>query len=240
MMAAAGLRRALGVAAGVVALSAVGGAAWVGYRSVVAQPVQRVSFAGDLDRLRPADLEALAQAIRSAGNVSLESMREAAKRVPWVRDATVRRVFPDAAQITFEAHRAFAHWNDGHLVSARGEVFAADFDGDLPRLRGPEGSAAAMVEAYAKLEQALSALGSPIRELRLSARGAWQALLATGLTLEMGRGDIGARAARLVAAWPQVAERAQEARYLDLRYPNGFAMQRAKTADAGKPGSVAR
>ena len=228
MMAGARRRRILAGIAGVATFAAIATAGWMGYRSVVSQPVERVTFAGDLERLRASDLEALAKAVRGAGHVSLDTIREAAKRVPWVRDATVRRAFPDGAEITFEAHEAFAHWNDGQLVSRRGEVFAADYDGALPRLRGPEGSAPAMLAGFGTLAASLAPLGSPLAEVRLSPRGAWQAVLADGLVLELGRGDTAARVALLVAAWPQVAERVQAARYADLRYPNGFAIAMKK------------
>ena len=64
--------------------------------------------------------------------------------LPWVRD--VRRCaarFPDALEVTFEAHEALARWDESRLVSARGEVFTADYEGGLPRFSGPEGTAAA-------------------------------------------------------------------------------------------------
>ena len=223
MMAATRRKRALAAVAGAGAIAAIAAAGWAGYRAVLLQPVERVVFAGDVERLRPSDLEALARAIRDAGPVSLETMREAAKRVPWVRDASVRRAFPDTAEITVEAHRPFARWNDGQVVSVRGEVFTAEGADSLPWLRGPEGAGAEMVSGYTMLSNVLVPLGAPIKELRLSARGSWQAVLASGLRIELGRGEIEPRARRLVAAWPKVSSHLQEARYVDLRYPNGFA-----------------
>ena len=118
-------RRLLVALAGGVAVAAMAASAWYGYRAVMAQPVKRVIFAGELDRLRHTDLEALSQAIQAApaASVTLASVREAAKRVPWVREATVRRRFPDAVEITFAAHEAVARWNDHQLLSRHGEAF---------------------------------------------------------------------------------------------------------------------
>ena len=137
-------RRVLVALAGAVAIAVMAGGAWHGYRTVVSQPVKRVIFAGELDRLRHADLDALSQAIQAAppASVTLASVREAAKRVPWVREATVRRRFPDTVEITFEAHEAVARWNDHQLLNRHGEVFTAADASDLPRLRGPDGSGA--------------------------------------------------------------------------------------------------
>jgi cell division protein FtsQ len=223
--------------AGALAVAAVAGAAWYGYRAVVAQPVKRVVFAGDVDRLRHADLDALAEAIQALppGRVSLAAVREAARRVPWVREATVRRRYPGAVEISFEAHEAFARWNDHQLLSRRGEAFTAEDAATLPRLRGPEGAGAAMVAEYGALVKTLAPLGSPLAELRLSARGGWQAVLASGMVLELGRTDMNARAQRFVAAWPQAALRVPAARYADLRYPNGFALGKDPASPARGP-----
>lgn len=228
-----GRRIAAGIGA-VAVMAAIVFAGWQGYRAILEQPVKRVVFAGELDRLPHAELDALSLAIQSApsGSVTLATVREAAKRVPWVREAAVRRQFPDAIEITFTAHEAFARWNDNQLVSPAGEVFNAEDAAKLPRLRGPEGSGAAVIAEYRSLVPALAPVGSPIAELRLSARGAWQVLLESGLVLELGRADTAARVQRLAAAWPQVAARAAESRYADLRYPNGFVLGTAPSPAA--------
>lgn len=227
-------RRVLMALAGVLAIAAMAGGAWYGYRAVMSQPVKRVIFAGELDRLGHAELEALSQAIQAApaASVTLASVREAARRVPWVREATVRRRFPDTIEITFEAHQAVARWNDHQLLNRYGDAFTATDASDLPRLRGPDGSGARMLAEYAALAKTLAPLGA-LRELRLSARGAWQALLDSGMVLELGRSDMEARARRFVAAWPQASTHVAQARYADLRYPNGFAL-------GTDPGSRAR
>jgi cell division protein FtsQ len=232
-------RRVLVALAGGVAVAAMAGGAWYGYRTVVTQPVKRVIFAGELDRLRHADLDALSQAIQAApaASVTLASVREAARRVPWVREATVRRLFPDAVEITFQAHEAVARWNDHQLLNRYGEAFTAADASELPRLRGPDGSGAAMLAEYAALAKTLAPLGA-LRELRLSARGAWQALLASGMVLELGRTDMNARARRFVAAWSQASTHVAEARHADLRYPNGFALGTVPGSRAGGPSPV--
>jgi cell division protein FtsQ len=74
-----------------------------------------------------------------------------------------------------------------------------------------------------------------VAELRLTPRGAWHAVLDSGLSVALGRGEWGPRAARFAAAWPQLAEEARSATYADLRYPGGFALKRAATLTINKP-----
>jgi cell division protein FtsQ len=213
-------------AGGVVAVLAVG--AWQGYTVLVNRPVKHIVFHGDVSRLPAAVLDEFARELgkRTVGT-SLASIRENARRIPWVREATVRRRFPDTIEISFEAYDALARWNDKELVSPRGEVFSAQTDAPLPTFRGPEGAAATMVSLYPQLVAALAPVGSAIAELHLSARGAWDVALASGLHVVLGREDVLQRARRFAAAWPQVVARGVETKYADLRYPNGFALRQA-------------
>ena len=223
--------------AGLAAAVALAAGAWLGIESIAEQPVKRVVFSGDVDRVARGDLDALSQSIigESRTSASLAAMREAARRLPWVREATVRRRFPDAVEIALEAHVPAARWGDAALVSTRGEVFAAEFAGDLPRLRGPEGTAAAMLDQYRALAPAVAPLAARITELRLSPRGAWHAVLDTGITLDLGRGDVAPRLLRFAAAWPSLDAAARDTLRADLRYGNGFALQARKASVAPEP-----
>ena len=213
-------------ATGVVAVLATAG--WYGYGALVNRPVKHIVFQGDLARLPRDILDEFARELqkRTVGT-SLASVRENARRIPWVREATVRRRFPDTIEISFAAYEALARWNDRQLVSPHGEVFTAATDAPLPMLRGPEGAAPTMVSMYPQLVAALAPVGSAIAEMRLSPRGAWDVALASGLRIVLGREEVLQRAARFAAAWPQVVARRVDTRYADLRYPNGFAVRQA-------------
>jgi len=226
-------------AAGALAVALLAGGGWAAWDALGRRPIAEVRFTGDAARVAAADLERLAASLRGreAREVPLESVREAARRVPWVRDCSVRLRFPGTLEVRLEAHAPLARWDDTRLVSARGEVFAAPFDGALPRFEGPEGSAAEMARAYRAIAAAAAPLASPVATLRLSARRAWQATLASGLTLELGRGDYEARLARFAALWPSIQAAAPAARHADLRYANGFALREGAPA---KPAAARR
>jgi cell division protein FtsQ len=214
------------IAAGVV-IAALGLASWKGYEAIVNQPIRHVAFAGNAARIAPADLEALAHAIEGA--TSIAAVREAAKRVPWVREASVRREFPDRVEIAFETHEALARWSDRALVSVRGEIFIAPFTGALPKFRGPDAAAKPMAAEFPGIARAVAPLGAAVTELRVSPRGGWHLVLDSGLELELGRGrgEIVPRIARFVAAWPKLAAGGAETRFVDLRHANGFAIRTA-------------
>jgi len=230
-------KRIIPATAAVVVASALVTGAWYAFDAISSQPIRHVVFAGDLQRIARADLEAFARSVEGAASsgASLAAVREAARKIAWVREASVRRRFPDAVEITFETHEPFARWSDSALVSTRGEVFTADYEGFLPRFTGPDGASAQMAREYPQMRQAVAPLSSAITELRLSPRGAWQLVLESGLALDLGRGDIQARLARFVSAWPQLASQGVETRHADLRYANGFAVRTAEVRTRAQP-----
>lgn len=222
-----GLAIVLRAAGSLAVLAVVAAAAWQGYDTLARRPVASVRFTGETARVPAADLERLAAGLRGRETraVSLPAVREAVKRLPWVRECAVRHVFPATLEVAIEAHAPLARWDDTRLVSVLGEVFTAGHAGELPRFSGPEGSAAEMAAAWKGLVAASAGLASPIAELRLTQRRAWQARLASGFAIELGRGPVESRLARFAAAWPGIAAAAATATHADLRYPNGFALR---------------
>jgi cell division protein FtsQ len=219
--------RVLPAAAGAAMVALLAAGAWYGYDYATSQPIRRVVFVGDPGRVARGDLEAFAQSVQGAAatNASLAAVREAARRIPWVRDATVRRRFPDAIEVSVEAYEPLARWADGGLVSTHGEVFVAEHAGFLPLFKGPAATSPQMAEAYPAIARALRPLAAALVELRLSARGAWQVVLDSGLVLELGRQDMVPRIERFAAAYPRLPVGSAEGKVADLRYGNGFAIK---------------
>ena len=224
---------ALRATGGLLAVALVAVCGWFGYDMLARRPIASVEFTGDTRRVPLTDLDRLAAGLRGrrGSDVALPAVREAVNRLPWVRDCAVRRRFPDVLEVAIEVHAPLARWDDTRLVSVRGEVFTADFEGDLPRFSGPEGTSAEMAAAWKRIREETAPLGSPVTEIRLTQRRAWQAKLASGLAIDLGRGDFDARLTRFAALWPQIAAQAATATHADLRYPNGFALRAVAGAE---------
>ena len=146
--------------AGTAALAALSFGLWSGYENVMARPIERVDFSGETKRVASSDLERLAAGVRGhpSSAAKLAEVREAARRIPWVRDAFVRRRFPAAVEVAIESYEPLARWDETRLVSTRGEVFPADYAGALPKFTGPERSAPEMARTWAVVAPALAPL----------------------------------------------------------------------------------
>jgi len=225
MKSPAWLSRALSALAALFVLGALGVGGWQGYRYLASRPVQRVAFEGDVKRVAASDLRALAESVK--GMTSMDEMRSRARQVPWVRDASVRRDFPDGVEIRLDTYDAVARWNDDALLSSRGELFRAPLEGTLVRVRAPDAIAPVLAHDLPDVQAAAQPMASAITEITVNARGAWRIALASGLVLEVGRAEVAPRLARFAAAWPQLAAAGTQTVHADLRYANGFALRRA-------------
>jgi cell division protein FtsQ len=191
-------------------------------------PLRELSVTGPLAHTTREQVESIVRE-ELRGNfftVDLEATRAAFEKLPWVRSATLRRIWPDRLEVAVEEHTALARWRDTALVDDRGEIFAAATDARLPMFTGPEGSAAEMAAQFGVFATLLAPIGRAPVQLRLSERRAWEVELDNGAVLELGRTDLTARLQRFIAAYRNtVDKRPAHAYRIDLRYPNGFALR---------------
>lgn len=202
-------------------------------------PIRVIEIDGDLQRTNVATIRANATP-KLAGNflsIDLKRAQAAFESVPWVRQATLKRVWPDRLEVRLVEHQPVALWagDDGSdkLVNDLGEVFQANVgdveDDDLPVFDGPPGSSAAMLAVYRRLAPVFAPLGRPIGTLHLSGRGSWRVDLDGGARIEIGRGsddELAARSERFVCTVGQVTDKWQrDLEAADLRHADGYAVR---------------
>jgi cell division protein FtsQ len=214
-------------------------------------PLRQLSVQGELRHL-DADLAEAAARSSASGtffSVDLEAVRGSFQSLPWVRKAEVRRVWPDRLDVVIEEHVALARWGADmrRLVNTHGEVFAGTSEeaASLPQFSGPTGTAQEVTHRYALYRQALLPLSLELRQVLLSPRYAWQLRLSNGLLLELGRDQLKEsaqdRLARFVAFHARtLGNLNRRIDYVDLRYPNGFAVRVSETINPAQPANKAR
>ena len=171
--------------------------------------------------------------------LDLTQVRGVFESVPWVRQAVVRRDFPNRLLVKLQEHQAVAYWGsegDSQLINSYGEVFEAnvgEVEQDmLPRLTGPEGQSVEVLNMYRRLSPLYLALALDLEQLDLTGRGSWRVHLDNGADIEMGRGsidEVAARVQRFLKTLTQVTARygrhADAVESADLRHDNGYAVK---------------
>ena len=200
--------------------------------------IRVIQLEGELQRNSVAAIRANA-APRLVGNfvsIDLDQARAAFEAVPWVRQASLRRVWPNLLAVHLDEHHPVALWQgdgDVRLVNDRGEVFEANLgeveDEALPEFSGPDGSAAQMLSLYRALAPLYAQYRMQPVALQLSGRGSWSLELDTGATVTLGRGtedELVARSERFLRTVDQITGRFQrDLEYADLRHADAYAVR---------------
>ena len=171
--------------------------------------------------------------------LDITQARQAFQSLPWVRQAVVRREFPNRLKVVLQEHQAVAYWggeSESRLLNSFGEVFEANVgeveQDTLPRLNGPEREAAQVLVMYQTLQPQFVAMDLTLEQLEMTSRGGWRARLDSGTVLELGSGNLAevqARMQRFFATLTQVTTRygrsPEALESADLRHENGYAIR---------------
>lgn len=204
-------------------------------------PLKKIDVNGHLQHVNREQVKLIVQQ-EMRGNfftLDIKRIRTAFEKLPWVRSVNVRRRWPDRLEVALEEHQALARWGGIGLVNSSGEVFQAASAEDLPEFIGPTPeSAKDITEHYGMFKSTLAPLGLTPTQVVLTPRRAWELRLKNGVTLELGREEVAARLARFVEVYDRtLAKLPASVNYVDLRYPNGFAVRYPELATRKPAGS---
>jgi len=228
---------ALFVLFAMLALAALAG--WVSNHALFA--IRAITVTGDVTHNNAVTLRAnvLPRLGGSFFTLDLAQARQSFEAVPWVRQAVVRREFPNRLKVVLQEHQAVAYWGaegDSRLLNSFGEVFEANA-GEvehemLPRLVGPGGQEPLVLAMHRMLQPMFDSLDLGLDQLELTGRGSWVARLDTGAVVELGRGtseEIGTRTTRFLRTLTQVTARYNRkpdaVESADLRHPDAYALR---------------
>ena len=222
-------------------------------------PIREVKVDGQLAHVNREQIK-LIVAKHLKGNfftLNLEKTRDAFEKLPWARNVSVRRRWPDKLDVVIEEHQALARWGNIALVNTHGELFQAASDGELPVFYGPGDGVMEVTTSYGAYSQIMNKANIKIAQVSLSPRRAWEIKTDKGLVIALGREEMQARLDKFARAYQSTLSQLNvNVAYADLRYPNGFAVRKPanliykqvldKTLDntlpiaPAKPGKVAK
>lgn len=174
----------------------------------------------------------------------IRRIRDAVVDIPWVKDVSVTRVWPNRIAVELVLHKAVALWGDGEVLTESGKIFVtntavADSDGTLPRLKGPEKEAAVIYERFLAMEKIGRKYDTTVRSLEMDEFKGWTLGIKRGQsagtdivfgTLETEVGMEG-KLSRILAELPKMkAYFGAEPTRIDARYDRRVAVVRPEAA----------
>lgn len=202
-------------------------------------PIENVEIKGAFVYLSRNDIEKQLKQELSGDyfTADIEKLRASLLQVPWVQDVSIRRQWPSTLKIQIIERRAIAYWSDDALLSDKGELFKPekiDRKLQIPMINGPAGLHRKVWGFLVELHTELSGLGLGVDKLELDERRSWSMQLSNGVELRLGRNDTERRIKRFVKVFSmQNAPKTDHVKYIDLRYPNGFAMKNKTPTEKG-------
>jgi len=191
-------------------------------------PIRQVHIEGKFLRLDTYRLQELVTDKVRGGffNIDVAAIRNALVALPWVNDVSVHRVWPDGLRVIVNEQTAVVRWNETGLLNDQGHYFSPEkdtFPQDLPLLEGPEDAQELLLVRINLLKQTY---GLSVVRLQLNERRAWKFELENGLSVVLGRKDFESRVERFVnVVINNLGEKSSQAREIDMRYTNGFAVR---------------
>ncbi len=194
------------------------------------RPIRTIAIDGPFERVSALQIEAAigGELDRGFFSASLAEIQRRIVALPWIDKANVARRWPDTLEISVTEQVPAACWGERGLMNTRGELFvenARHIPAELPRLSGPDGSAAEVARRYLEIRKHLIPLGLDVRRVNLDARGAWNLTLSNGVEIRLGRRDTDERTQLFLDVVADVvASREADIKFVDMRYSNGFSI----------------
>jgi len=186
--------------------------------------------------------------------LDLDAVKARVESLPWVYKASVRRQWPQDVYVRFTEQQLAAYWSDGAFLNQAGDVVrvkADDLPAEFPRLEGPDGTGAQVLEHYKSLGRILAAAGLKLERIMLTPRRTWRLVVTNGdgqgrtsvaggripgttMTIVLDREQPERKLERFARVYAQLfALLASDIRQVDLRYANGFSVEQADGQTAG-------
>lgn len=192
-------------------------------------PLREVKIDGELSHVNREQVK-LIVAKHLKGNfftLDLVKARNAFEKLPWARNVSLRRRWPDTLEVVIEEHQALARWGTIALVNTHGELFHAASGSELPMFYGPGDGVVEVASQFGEFSKVMKKANLEIANLALTPRRAWQITTTNGMVVELGRVEMQPRLEKFVSVYSStIAGLNMKVTYADLRYPNGFAVRR--------------
>lgn len=186
----------------------------------------QLQFEGTFTHVSESQLESIVLPIVRGNYLTLDlnRIRKSVESLPWVKQAWVRRSWPNGIRIRFVEEQPVAYWGDKASLGELGEIIPAVESSpatSLPHLYGPEGTSKTVLDAYRKFESIVESMGQRISRLELSSRRTWRIRLISGVDIVVDQQQSEMKLDRLASVYRWLDK---QPKYIDLRYTNGFAV----------------
>ena len=196
-------------------------------------PINEIGIKGEYENINKSQINLIKNKFikKNFFGINLEETRKAFKKLPWIRDVSIRRDWQKfGLLVEIESHKPIARWSNRGLVNNFGEIFHAAYDEKLPLFVGPDEFANEMTVKYYQINKILEKELMQIGTISLSNRLSWEIYTNNNMRLFLGKenGENIIKKLKLLINNYQyiLSESKSRIEYVDLRYQDGFAVKK--------------
>lgn len=196
-------------------------------------PINEIGIKGEYENVNKSQVDLIKNKYikKNFFAVNLEETREAFKKLPWIRDVSIRRDWNKfGLLVEIESHKPIARWSSRGLVNSYGEIFHAAYEDNLPLFVGPDEFVEEMSVKYYQINKILEKELMQIGTISLSNRLSWEIYTNNNMRFFLGKengNNIVKKLNVLIENYQFIlSESKSRIEYVDLRYKDGFAVKK--------------
>jgi cell division protein FtsQ len=194
-------------------------------------PITRVKVSADYENVSRTQIQALISSFTKNSFFTFKSglLTEKLKKIPWVKEVSVSRYWPDTVKVVITEQLPIARVQGNGLITKSGLVFFPPVDTislDLPLLRGPKGRQKDLLKMYREAAKVFTKLDLTITTLTMTKSLSWSLCINNGVKIYLGKVDPLMRLRRFAKTYPdEFSDKLSNLESVDLRYPQGIAIR---------------
>ena len=162
---------------------------------------------------------------------------------PWIKEATVRRIWPNKILVNLVEHNIIGVWSDGRFVTQAGKLLQFDKlqsesinkekNCFLLKLDGPNETVTAVLDRARMISNKASKVGLQTTGVQLTSQYDWRVFFSNGMKMELGGENLETPLEKRLdnffnsIAWVRKKIK-KDLISVDLRYAQGFAFEESK------------
>lgn len=194
-------------------------------------PIKTIEIQSSLEKVEKSEIKTIAKNYMHDGffTVDLTSFENQLNDIPWVYHASIKREWPGKVVINIVEQQPYFRWGSEHLINKYAEKFyVADNQAymHLPLLEGVRGREKEVIGLFYEYSNGFKTVGAEIVRLSEDARYDKEIHLASGISINVGRGQTDEQLQRCLHSFAMFTKAEREAiASIDLRHSNGFAVR---------------
>ena len=165
---------------------------------------------------------------KSFFNIKLDYLKNSIEKVAWVKNAYIRRSYPNEVIIFLEEYTPVAVWNNDSYISENGYIFSANkIEKKLPKISSYSNRNIIIFEYFSLISDGIrkNKLNDKVLLIKENEIRSLTVLLESNIAIKFGSKNIEERIGIFFKAYKTLnTSDLKKIRYIDMRYSNGFSI----------------